>query len=492
MGACCDLEVDVNGEETFMNLLSSFSRKFCSLFGDLMGGNGDMKVIFNDFTGGARGFELFVQSCYNNGRMVITPSNVVLLYCCACFSEMEGEDPATLNLTCQIEEFLEGIFLWTWSELLEALKQCQDLCPATKCSAVQGRILNSLIERIKLSTASSPQTCSSSRSSFQFSCDSSSINSWRSSSVWWFEHLTFLKIDLVDKVIRAMISQDFDHGIISKFLFYYHKVHCLGAAEVEKNEAIEVVTNLLSLLDRRCFSCKDLFNLYQVAISLKTRTSCKNKIESLLGSLLDQVTVDYLILPSPQGRGHAYDVDLALRLAQIFVLEGSFRVSFNRLKRVAKLMDSFLLEVAPDPHLTPSEFAALITVLPDTARESHDHLYLAMDLYLKVHAGLGEKEKLSICCALNYEKLSGELLRHLTGNLVFPSEAKPRAQVTIQGRILSLFQENDHLRNLFDIMCHKKLEKNIDAKEHVEKRFNEVESGSIAVGNLSCLPKLCS
>ncbi|KAI4296530.1 hypothetical protein L6164_036480 [Bauhinia variegata] len=513
MGTCCDLEVDINGEETFMvnkNILSSFSRKFCSLFGNLIGANGDMKVIFNEFPGGAYGFELCVQFCYNGGRMVITPSNVVLLYCCACFLEMESEDPKTSNLTCQIEEFLKGISFWTLSELLEALKQCQHLCPAKSCSAIQDRIMNNLIERINFPSSWSPQSCSSNTSSFQFSCDSSSINSCRNSSFWWFEHLVFFKIDLIDKVIKKMISQAFDHAIISKFLFYYQKESCLGAAQAEKKETIEAVINLLSLLDKRSLSCKDLFNLSQVTIRLNTSTSCKNKMESLLGSLLDQATVDYLILPSPQGRDHAYDVDLALRLAQIFVHEGSFGISLNRLNRVAKLMDLFLLEVAPDPHLMPSEFAALITVLPDTARESHDQLYLAIDLYLKVHAGLAEMDKMSICYALNHEKLSAELLRHLTRNLVFPSEAKPRAHVTKQSRIQSLLQENDHLRNFIDTVFHKKLEKNIDAEEprpcnEVQKlrgNFHGMQSGiqlaspmkseSNAVCNVRYLPKLCS
>lgn len=182
-----------------------------------------------------------------------------------------------------------------------------------------------------------------------------------------------------------MISHDFDHGIVSKFLFYYHNnSSCLGVAQAEKIEATKAVINLLSLLDVRSISCKDLFNLNRIAICLKISRFCRNKIESLIGPLLDQVTIDYLLLPSPHGRDHAYDVDFVLRLMHIFFLGGSFELALNQLKRVVKMMDLFLLEVAPDPHLKPSEFEALITVLPGTARESHDQLYLAMDMYLKV------------------------------------------------------------------------------------------------------------
>ncbi|KAJ1434845.1 NPH3 domain [Sesbania bispinosa] len=417
--------------------------------------------------------------------MEITPSNVALLCSAAHFLEMECDDGlGTPNLKPHIENFLEGIRFWTWSELLEALKQCQDLFTSQSYFAILDRIVDHLIERVASPCNTSPHTCSSNRSSFQFSCDSSSNNSWRnncSGATWWFEHLLFLKIDLLDKVIRTMISRDFDHGIVSKFLFYYHNSSCLGAAQAEKIEATKVIINLLSLLDVRSLSCKDLFNLYRSSISLKTSICCKNKIESLIGPLLDQATIDYLLLPSPRGRDHAYDVDFVLRLIHIFFSGGSFELTLNRLKRVVNMVDLFLVEVAPDPHLKPCEFEALITVLPDTARESHDQLYLAMDMYLKVHAGLGDKEKMSICCTLNHEKLSAELLRHLTRNLVFPSEAKPRAHVTRQSRMKTLLQENDHLKNFFDSMFRKSF-KNIDVKEGVDKRIYDAEELRLSTG----------
>ncbi|GAU34504.1 hypothetical protein TSUD_388160 [Trifolium subterraneum] len=132
------------------------------------------------------------------------------------------------------------------------------------------------------------------------------------------------------------------------------------------------------------------------------------------------------------------------------------------------MMDLFLVEVSPDPHLQSCEFEALITVLPDTVRESHDQLYLAMYMYLKVHAGISEEEKMNICCKLNHEKLSPDTLRHLTRNLVFPSETKPRQLVTRQSRMKTLLQENDHLKNFFDSVFGKGF-KNIGVKEDVEK-----------------------
>ncbi|XP_027339659.1 BTB/POZ domain-containing protein At3g22104-like [Abrus precatorius] len=448
--------------------------------------------------------------------MEVTPSNVAMLCSAARFLEMECDNVlGTHSLKPHIEKFLEGIRFWTWSELLEALKQCQDLISSKSYLAILDRIVDHLIERLLISPGiTSPYTCSSNRSSFQFSCDTSSNNSWRnncSGATWWFEHLVFLKIDLLDKVIRTMISHDFDHGVVSRFLFYYHNSSCLGAIHAEKIETTKVVINLLSLLDLRSISCKDLFNLNRIAISLKISTCCINKIESLIGPLLDQATIDYLLLPSPHGRVHAYDVDFVLRLIHIFFIGGSFELTLNRLKRVAKMMDLFLVEVAPDPNLKPCELEALITVLTDNARESHDQLYLAIDMYLKVHAGLSEKEKMSICYTLNHEKLSAELFRHLTRNLTFPSEAKPRAHVTRQNRMKTLLSENDHLKTFFDSMFRKSF-KNIEVKEDDEKGIYDADelrgnlegmqggtqlgsvkkSGIHIMSNALYLPKLCS
>ncbi|BAT86974.1 hypothetical protein VIGAN_05030700 [Vigna angularis var. angularis] len=441
-----------------------------------------------------------------------SPSTMSLLCSAAHFMEMECDDgPETPNLKPHIEKFLEGIRFWTWSELVEALKQCQDLFSFKGYLAILDRIMDHLIERLASPGITSPNTCSSNRSSFQFSCDTSSNNSLRnncSGATWWFEHLLFLKIDLLDKVTRTMLSYDFDHGVVSRFLFYYHNSTCLGALQDEKTETTEVVIDLLLLLDLRSISCKDLFNLNRMAVGLKMSTSFIDKIESLIGPLLDQTTIDYLLLPSPRGRGQAYDVGFVLRLVHKFFFGHSSEVDSNRLKRVAKMMDLFLVEVAPDPHLKPFEFEALITMLPDTARESHDQLYLAMDMYLKVHAGLSDKEKISICCTLNHEKLSAELLRNLTRNLVFPSEAKPRAYVTKQSRMKTLLQENDHLKNFFESVFRKSF-KNIEVREDVEKRSYDGEelrgdsegmqngsqlkrSGTHIMSNAMYLPKLCS
>lgn len=382
---------------TFLSLkylqrtLISFSGLFRKLFGNTTSTRRNLKVVFNDFPGGAEGFELVARFCYNDGRTAIDPSNILLLNTAAHFLGMDSNIGSTTpNLIDRTEKSLEGIIFWTWSELLEALKKCPELIPSAKSSLMLQSILDCLIGRLVLTSVASPYTSSSENSSFKFSCDTRSTDSVKSSYSqlkWWFEDFLFSDVDLLDKVTRTMVSRKLDRATIYKFLCYYHKSRCPGAAPSEKQKITEVVIDLLSLLDRSSLSWKGLFEIYQVALCLKISKFHRNKIEILMGSQLDQATLDYLLAPSPQGRDYSYDVNLVLRLVQAYLHEGSCFSSptASRLKKVAKLMDSYLVEVAPDSHLKPSKFVALVFVLPDYARDSYDHIYHALDLFLEVY-----------------------------------------------------------------------------------------------------------
>lgn len=345
---------------------------------------GTLKVILPDFPGGAEGFELIARFCYSNGRIEISPFNAVLLNCAARFMEMDQVCSGAPNLLHQTEKSLEGINSWTWSEVLVALKQCQDLLPAMKSSSLLQKILDSLVGRLALPGVVSPCTPSSTCSSFQLSSDTRSTdnakNSW-SRTTWWFEDLVFLNAELIEKVVNMMVSQKFDHSILSRFLFYYQKSRLLIAGPTEKRKITEVVITLLSLLDRSSVSCKGLFDILRMALSLKVSRCCKNILENLLSSRLEQATLDNLLVPSPRGKDYIYNVNLVLRLQTSF-LGGQF--SSAQLKKVAALMDLYIAEVAPDSCLKPTKFAALVAALPDSARDSHDGIYRAVDIYLEV------------------------------------------------------------------------------------------------------------
>lgn len=375
-------------------IIASYSGRLSKLFGKSKGTTRNLKVIFNDFPGGAMSFELMSRFCYNSGKTQISPSNLSLLRCAAEFMEMNQSVSGTNNLLEQTEKSLEEITYWTWSELLVALKQCRDLLPVKKSSVVLRKCINSLAGRLALATEASPSCPSSSSpdsSGFRFSCDTKSTESLKTSlsrATWWFEDLLILSPILVEIMVKSMVARKLDHVIISRFLLYYQKSNCYAVTPDAKREVMEAVIDMLYTLDGNCVPCKSLFVILRVSVSLNINKISRNKLESMIGSQLDQATSDNLLVPSPHGTNYLYDVNLVLRFLKAFLLGGLSQISAMRLRKVASLMDLYIAEVAPDPCLKTSKFLALAMALPDSARDSHDELYRAVDMYLEVLSDL--------------------------------------------------------------------------------------------------------
>ena len=351
----------------------------------------NFKVIFHDFPGGGENFELVTRFCYNNGIIEINPSNIALLNCAAHFMEMNDSVSRRNNLLEQTEKSLEQISYWSWSELLVALKQCQDLLPVVNSSGILQKCLDSLIGRVALASGSEaspyPSNSSPDSSGFRVSCDTRSTESLKNSYsrvTWWFEDLLVLNPNLIEMVVKSMISLKYDHAIIIRFLFYYQKSKFVTATSNEKRKITESIVDLLCFLDQSFVSCKSLFGILRVVLSLNISKGCRNKLESMIGSQMDQATLDNLLVPSPHGCNYLYDVNLVLRFLKAFLSKGISKISLICLRRVSSLMDLYIAEVAPDPSLRPSKFIALTSALPGTARESYDGIYHAMDMYLEV------------------------------------------------------------------------------------------------------------
>ncbi|KAI7747909.1 hypothetical protein M8C21_025643 [Ambrosia artemisiifolia] len=142
-----------------------------------------------------------------------------------------------------------------------------------------------------------------------------------------------------------------------------------------------------------------------MSLSLNLRSNERSKLESVLGSRLDEFTINDLLVRGKKKA--AFDVDLILQLLKSFLLERRIKGSFvHRVKKVGLLMDLFMLEVAADPFLKHSKFLALAIALPAIARESHDRLYRAIDLYVEVHRGLSEEQSAMLWSVLDLNKLS--------------------------------------------------------------------------------------
>ncbi|XP_057748255.1 BTB/POZ domain-containing protein At3g22104 isoform X1 [Arachis stenosperma] len=460
MESCyCNLEVEVNGDETFMvdkAIIAQYSSKLARLFGKSSGPSGKLKVIFHDFPGGAEGFELMLKFCYNNGSIDMNSSNLLQAHCAAEYMEMKDSVLGVPNLLEQTEKSLEEISYWRWSELLVALKQCQNLSTVLDYysnSMMLEKCMDTIVGRMFLASEASPcpSTCSTDSSSggVRFSCDSKSTESIKTSSFssrpcWWFEDLVFLNPVLVEMLVRSMITRKLEHGLISRFLMYYQKARFSSTIDVsEKIKILEMVIDMhydMEYYHNSTIPFKTLFGILRISLSLNISKSCRHKLEAMIGSNLDQATLDNLLVPSPYGISYLYDVKLVLKFLKAFLRRGGGVVAPTRMKKVASLIDLYIAEIAPDPSLRPSKFLALATAIPDSARDSYDELYHAMDMYLEVHGQLSEEEKLKICCGLNYDKLSPQACIHLSQNPKFPSKSAVQALISQQSKLKNLIQ----------------------------------------------------
>ncbi|WOL12994.1 BTB/POZ domain-containing protein [Canna indica] len=436
----CDLEVHVNGEKTFLVDKEALPF-FCSKLKQLVSNSSLITPSKKPLR-------------VNDDKKDRTQMNPTTITCLSLgsvnFAEMSGEISSSTSLVKMSGGPIKGIPYWPWPEVVSVLKQCQD-------SAMLDKLMNSLVERITTSdNAATPTSSSPENSAFRFSCDTGSTisakNSGSHQSTWWFEDLVALNPDMIEKIVKNMVVQKANHVLISRFLMYY-----LKNASSEKKKVAKVVTDLLYSLDESSVSCKGLFGVLRILSSLKTSQcsqKAQNKLERMIGKKFDQATLDNLLVPTLSGKDSLYDVNLVLRFLKHFVSSSEVCESVTRLKLAGGLLDSYLAEVAPDSSLKPLKFLALVTSLPDEARDSYDSIYRAIDMYLEVHNQLSDEEKTEICSVINYEKLSSESFKHLAINTKFPSRTVIGALISQQRKLRSLLEETNQFKNYKENQIH--------------------------------------
>ncbi|KAJ4887102.1 BTB/POZ domain-containing protein [Raphanus sativus] len=497
METCSDLQVDINGEETiFLNkkIICKYSGTLRKLLGtSTSSSNSNLKVIFNDFPGGAESFELVSRFCYSNGQFTVVPSNVVLFHCAAKLMEV-------IEVLEQTEKCMQEIRSWAWSEVLLGLKQCQELQTSSDTDSWAAKLMDVLVEKlclaIEVSPSSAASACSPSPDSsvLRFSCDSKSTESFKNGSSripWWFDEVLVLSPGLVATLLKLMIARKFDNLTISRFLFYYQKAKFCSAPSNEKREILETTIDTLYVLDRSCVPYKSLFSLLRLALGSNINKSVMNKLELMIGQQLDQATLDNLLVPSPLKSSHLYYVNLVLRFAKAFFSEAK---RGSQVKKVASLVDQYIAEVAPDPCLKPSKFLSLLTLIPDIARESHEDIYRAIDMFLEAHAGLTNGEKLRLIRTISYEKLSAESRAHVSRNTKFQAiqtaDLKQHKQLILRVEKVETSGDDEKLKEQIEGIQWRvmKLEraclKMQNQMEAIKKRTSR--------GSNRSLPKLCS
>ncbi|KAG2243144.1 hypothetical protein Bca52824_095007 [Brassica carinata] len=232
-------------------------------------------------------------------------------------------------------------------------------------------------------------------------------------------------------------------------------------SEEEQKHLLEEILELLRV-QKGLVPTKFFVDVLRVAKILKASPSCVANLEKRIGMQLDQAALEDLVMPSfSHTMETLYDVDSVQRILDHFLatdqimpvggvgspcssvddgnLIGSPQ-TITPMTKVAKLIDGYLAEVAPDVNLKLPKFQALAASVPEYARLLDDGLYRAIDIYLKVwlkkpqywkrfsplcqrfphHPWLAEAERENLCRLLDCQKLSLEACTHAAQNERLP------------------------------------------------------------------------
>jgi hypothetical protein len=358
-----------------------------------------------EFPGGAEGFELVARFCYSNGRVPLCPSNLPLLHCAAVFLEMT-EEVCACNLLAQAETFVNGLYYWTWSDVLAAVKSCEPFAAAADASGLLDSLISALFAKITAcpgtptAAAGTPNrsssSCTSSPDTAGFARSASSPKTPESmrpcaGREWWFHDMTSLSPPTIEKVMRVLGCYGIENKnlILTRFLLHYLRAATRGPSPPRNEGTLaglaDTAVHGVALVGGTAFSCRGLFWVLRIVSAVGLSRECRHKLERLMGLMLDQATLDDLLVSGDDGGG-VYDVNLVMRLARVFVSsEEDADAPSQRMRKVGKLIDKYLGEISPDQGLKVSKFLALAESLPDSARECYDGVYRALDIYLEVN-----------------------------------------------------------------------------------------------------------
>lgn len=416
-----------------------------------------------DIPGGAKTFELVAKFCYGV-KLELTASNVVYLRCAAEHLEMT-EEYAEGNLIMQTEVFLNQIVLKNWKDSLKALQSCDDVLPHAEELHIPKRCIESLAAK----ACTDPNLfgwpvmehggpMQSPGGSVLWNGISTGARPKNSSSDWWYEDVSTLSLSLYKRLVSVMESRGIKQEIIAGSLTFYAKKYlpglnrrqvasesstrlepvALGAPPSEEDQKLllEEIDRLLPM-QKGAISTKVLFGLLRTAMILRASPSCISNLERRIGMQLDQATLEDLLMPNfSYSMETLYNVECVQRILEHFLamdqatggaspcsiddgqLMGS--PSLTPITMVAKLIDGYLAEVAPDVNLKLPKFQSLAASIPDYARPLDDGLYRAIDIYLKSHPWLSESDREQLCRLMDCQKLSLEACTHAAQNERLP------------------------------------------------------------------------
>lgn len=345
-----------------------------------------------------------------------------MVYCAADYLQMTdeyGED----NLLSKADDFLHKTVLRNWKDCILALQSCES-CMAR---AEKLHILQKCLNAVSMMVCTDPSlfgwpmmmygSLQSPGGSILWNGINTGARIRSAESDWWFEDISYFSVGLFERLIKTMEAKGIRPEHLSGAIMYYARKYLPGLgrwqstqsgkartvasfsltpATVDQKVLLESIEKLLPKKKGKSF-CRFLLGLLRVASILGVNQTCQDSLERRIGMQLELASLDGLLIPSYSDSDALYNTECVERIINHFVSSESGLTLFSPpsldlgsspssepLRKVGRLVDSYLAEVASDVNLKPGKMRSLAEVLPDSARPLHDGLYRALDIYLKV------------------------------------------------------------------------------------------------------------
>ncbi|KAL9813548.1 BTB/POZ domain-containing protein [Arabidopsis thaliana] len=395
-------------------------------------------IELNDIPGGADAFELCAKFCYDI-TINLSAHNLVNALCASKFLRM-SDSVDKGNLLPKLEAFFHSCILQGWKDSIVTLQSTTKLPEWCENLGIVRKCIDSIVEKILTPTSEVSWSHTYTRPGYAKRQHHSVPRDW------WTEDISDLDLDLFRCVITAARSTftlppqligEALHVYTCRWLPYFISNSHSGFSVNENEAALErhrrLVNTVVNMIPADKGSVSEGFLLRLVSIASYVRASLTTKTELIRksGLQLEEATLEDLLLPSHSSSHlHRYDTDLVATVLESFLMlwrrQSSAHLSSNNtqllhsIRKVAKLIDSYLQAVAQDVHMPVSKFVSLSEAVPDIARQSHDRLYKAINIFLKVHPEISKEEKKRLCRSLDCQKLSAQVRAHAVKNERMP------------------------------------------------------------------------
>ncbi|KAH6777204.1 Phototropic-responsive NPH3 family protein [Perilla frutescens var. frutescens] len=401
----------------------------------------------HDIPGGEEAFEVCAKFCYGI-TINLSAHNFVSAFCAANFLGMT-EAVQTGNFLIKLDAFFSACILQGWKDPILALHNTQNLFHCAQNLGILRRCIESIVDKILTPPSKVTWSYTYTRAGYD---EKKRHHRQSVPKDWWTEDISFLNVDMFrcilaaiksDNTIQPQLIGEALHVYACRWLQPYMTTGKHWPTIINNNDEAEASTSqddggggsdrkrrihetVVSLIpaDRGSVSFRFLLRLLSMAASLAVSPATKSQLLRLAGLQLEEATLNDLLLPVNDQS--SYDVQLIQTVLESFLqhwkrqVPADERESMRLMRKIGKLLDSYLQVVAKDPNIPVQRLASLAVTLPGIARPEHDDLYKAINIYLKEHPDLSKAEKKQLCRILDCQKLSPEIRSHAVRNERLP------------------------------------------------------------------------